>query len=505
MNAKYIKFAKDGLVKLMLLTCAISLLTACNEKKSNNDDDVFVTDISTTAVTGFSLKPDNKVAEHLDSLFFSIDMTHKVIFNADSLPMGTNVTKLVPVITYASTARSVKIEMEGGAVRTGVVDYMKNPSDSIDFSGRVTLTIEAMNGVDIRSYDLKVNVHKINPDSLVWNSAVSSALPSRMSGPKQQKTVRFGDELLCFISESDGSYTLATTPAEVALPWSKGAVTFGFVPNLRSLTVADDALFVLSEDGTLYTSADGKNWSSTGQVWSTVIGAYPNRLLGLKEVGGKTLHTSWPLTPETEISGGFPVKGFSNFCCITSKWSQSPIGILAGGRTADGNLTGGVWGYDGQSWVRLNSSDTFKLEGASLVPYFTYRQTNILWLQVQTSVFMLLGGKDVNGGLNRKTYITLNNGVLWRDGGTSLELPENEKAFYDADALLLPVACSGSLEDNFKRNALRTRGIDYNIENYDVNWDAPYVYVFGGMDSGNGLLNAVRRCVLARLTFMPMI
>ncbi|MDE7409414.1 MAG: hypothetical protein K2N09_05265, partial [Muribaculaceae bacterium] len=59
---------------------------------------------SSVAVTKFSLKSKKGSNVKLDSVFFSIDLNRGVIFNADSLPVGTDVTKLVPVIGYVTSA-----------------------------------------------------------------------------------------------------------------------------------------------------------------------------------------------------------------------------------------------------------------------------------------------------------------------------------------------------------------------------------------------------------------
>lgn len=48
------------------------------------------------AVTAFSLNDNKKVLDSLSNVFFSIDLVSANIFNADSLPYGTNVSRLVP-------------------------------------------------------------------------------------------------------------------------------------------------------------------------------------------------------------------------------------------------------------------------------------------------------------------------------------------------------------------------------------------------------------------------
>lgn len=165
----------------------MGMASACNSK-SDQPEEIVVTP-STTAVKAFTLKANSAVLSNLDSVFFSIDLDNGVIFNADSLPKGTNITKLIPVITFANSMSEVKIEMEGGSEKTGTVDYLESPNDTIDFSGKVTLNVTAADGINKYSYRIKVNVHKEVPDSMMWDKLGVSDLPSRLKGAVAQKTV----------------------------------------------------------------------------------------------------------------------------------------------------------------------------------------------------------------------------------------------------------------------------------------------------------------------------
>lgn len=75
---------------------------------TGSTDDVEVI-YGSTQVKGFNLKADAKVLSALDSVFFSIDLVNAQIFNADSLPYGTRVNKLVLQIT---TDACSKVEPE---------------------------------------------------------------------------------------------------------------------------------------------------------------------------------------------------------------------------------------------------------------------------------------------------------------------------------------------------------------------------------------------------------
>ena len=166
---------------------------ACNSDSDDSGQSGYVepTDV---AVTGFKLKADSKILSGLDTVFFSIDLERGLIYNADSLPKGTRVTDLIPVITYSNYISSAILTMEGGQKRQGEVNYKTDPNDSIDFTGKVSLTLTSSAG-NRYSYDVKVNVHRTEPDSLTWGETAVSKLPARTEHPAAQRTVQFKDNV----------------------------------------------------------------------------------------------------------------------------------------------------------------------------------------------------------------------------------------------------------------------------------------------------------------------
>lgn len=473
----------------------------CNSKK---EDEPGYVQSSSTAVTAFKLKPNSSVMKNLDSVYFSIDLEHGVIYNADSLPMGTPVTKLIPQITYPTECTGAVIRMSGGALKEGEVDYKSSPTDTIDFSGNVTLTLTAQNGMDSRTYRLKVNVHKVKPDSLCFDKQATTLLPSRKENPLAQKTVQYKDGVISIIKESDGGWTAATSARTVN--WVKTPFTPLFTPEVRTLTSVNDVLYILDTNGVLHKSNDGLNWLATGKTWSNILGAYGNDLLGLRKENGKYLHTSLSgVYPEEEVPAGFPVKDASNMLCLTNRWAVDPIGFITGGETQSGETVEGTWGFDGHTWAMVSNTPPPALKGAVVAPYFVYKQTSAMWLQTEFPVMMLFGGELKDGALNKSTYISIDNGVNWTEAPDNLSLPDNIPPFRNADIAVLSTPMSGSLADAWqdKPNKIRKR-LNYKLEGYDIYWDCPYIYLFGGETADDRLNTVVWRGILSRLTFMPL-
>lgn len=482
-------------------------LSSCN-KKTETEEEIYMP-ASSVAVTAFSLKSKSGSKVKLDSVFFSIDLNKGVIFNADSLPVGTDVTKLVPVISYSSSASAVTLTQTGGKY-TGEIDYKTNPTDSVDFSGKVVLKITAEDKTTTRSYDIKVNVHEMEPDSLMWDRLAVVPMPSRLGSPRQQKTVEYKERPYTLILEADGSYTLAVATDILAGEWDRQTLSLDFEPDIRTLNATSDSLYLLDTAGMLHTSADGMAWESTGAKWINTIGAYNDVMLGIRSEGDKILHTFWPLDAgyaEGPVDCDFPVGEYSGFVQFSNRWTTLPIGFMVGGRLSDGSYTDKTWGFDGDHWAVLSEEMTPKVAGATLVPYFVYRKTNSSLVQTEFSVWMLIGGVLSDGKSNRTIYVSYDNGVNWYAADTQMQLPEHFPGLRGLDGIMAEWPKKASLKSNWTDTPSRAlpglARVKYEVEDYEVYWDCPYIYIFGGTN-GSGVLNdEVWRGVLNRLTFVP--
>ncbi len=476
--------------------------TACN--KDTEEVDPYLTPFN-IAVTQFSLNEDDDVMENLDSVFFSIDLKNKVIFNADSLPVGTKIDKLVATISYSDYVTEAKIVMEDGKTRTGEINYLDSPTDSIDFTGKVTLKLVcATKEGDLKmDYRLKVLVHNEKVDSLMWGDKAYSKLPSRMGNPKNQKSIDFKDKAVSLIEENDGSFTFASSDDIYSNSWQKSVVNFPFLPNVRSLVATTEKLIILDTTGNMYESTDGSTWSSTGEKWSTMIGAYLNTAIGLKSDSQGLVYAQYPKQNinEVVIDEEFPVSNASNFVILTNKWTSSPVGFFVGGRKTDGSLSNATWAFDGTNWVKLSQGGIPAFEGATMVPYYGYRFTQSKYTKTEYPVWMIMGGTKADNSLNRMVYISYDNGVNWGEGGELLQLPAEIPAMTQCDNVVMYTKKSANLSDYWTRAGGSTPEVDGDV----LKWECPYIYLIGGYGSDGKLYDSIWRGVLARLTFTPII
>ena len=115
---------------LLSLIAALSLNIACNK----DDETYYYSEASYTncGLTSFSINANNKILAGLDSVYFSIDLITAQVFNADSLPPETDVTRLVPSIS-AQAARTIELTFKSSL--TGEEKLM----ESLGFSVKLTV------------------------------------------------------------------------------------------------------------------------------------------------------------------------------------------------------------------------------------------------------------------------------------------------------------------------------------------------------------------------------
>ena len=484
-------------------------VSSCNDKKETTEE-IAVT-ISTVAVKSFTLKADTKVLTDLDSVFFSIDLDNGVIFNADSLPKGTNIEKLVPVITFMTTMSKADLVYTDAVGVEKTVNYLETTTDSINFSSPVTLNVTAYDGETNYSYRLKVNVHQQEPDSLMWSDMAVGNLPSRLPSPVAQRSVQFGSEAVSLIEENDGSYTLSTSSQLYNGDWEKEPLTLPFTPEVASLTASDDTLWMLADDGSLFTSTDAKNWSDTGEKWLSITGLYMESVLGIRLTDTGLTHCHYPASQsiaDLPVAADFPVKGISALVSAPTKWATEPTAFFVGGVKADGSLSNATWAFDGSVWARIDNVAAPALDSPTIVRYVNYRNTESIFYPQEAEAWLLIGGRDAEGNMNRTVYFTHDNGVTWKAGSSLMQLPEYVPGLRGADAIVMDASHSSSITDYWKSQPAQSAGRwlkpAYVVEGYDIIWECPYIYLIGGYDSADRLSCDIWKGVLARLRFTPL-
>ena len=490
-----------------LFLCALS----CNSKSDDEETEIVVTP-AIVAVKAFSLSKNDSVLANLDSVSFSIDLDTGVIFNADSLPKGTDVSRLIASITFANTMTKAELKFLKDNETDTTVNYLTNPEDSIDFSHPVTLDVTAQDGLNSFTYQIKVNVHTMEPDTLIWDKVASMALPSIYENPVSQKTVKQGDYIVSLIEEYNGKYTLAKSTNLKEGEWTKSEVTFEFIPKIESFTATSGSYMILGEQGTLYESENGTAWEAKDENWYSIIGAYGDSALGIQQIGDEYLHAMYPATSvfiSSPIEDGFPVKAASPMGVFSTEWYPDSYALIACGEDGDGNLTNNVWAYDGETWAIINDDSLPALENPMMARYIVYRDTPYIFTKRAFDVWLLFGGTTSYGKMNRKVYMSYNNGVNWQLAPDLMQFPEIIPSLNGADVIVEGYDLSADLSEQWTpakstKSTPWTR-TSYTIDGYEITWVCPYLYIFGGYTENMSLSTEIWRGVLARLEFTPVI
>lgn len=477
---------KLSITKSIILPAALMFgLMACTKEETTDTTDYALDYESSTLIKGFNIKANTKILENLDSVFFSIDQVNARIFNADSLPWGTDVRKLVVNIT---TQRSATCEIVMPSLYTGK-DTTVATSDSINFTGAngVWLRVTSSNEDFVRIYSVKVNVHQCNPDSMQWDMQ-SLPLPcSWLSDVKESQSVEFGGKFYC-LARNDSEVMMYTADNPGSLNWESTAITtLPAATDVNSLCAADDALYVLTEAGELMSSTDGMNWTEAATGWTHLYGAYGADVMGVK--AGEWV--AYPSGKHGALAPGMPVEGTSRMWTYKSDWAITPTSIFVGGKDSSGNLSANAWGYDGVRWAQLSGLQQVRMlppaEDITLFPYFTFKISTATYLVNKQSAWFAIGGKLADGTLNDKVYVSLDNGINWSEAPDDLQLPAVIKPRSKASALF------------YNHTFVEGRAVKPITE-----WDAPYLYMMGGYDANGTLYKQTWVGVINRLTFKPL-
>lgn len=470
---------------------------------------------SSVAVYSFSIQKNDSVLANLDTVFFSIDLNRGLIFNADSLPYGTRIDKLVPKVTTLENVSKVLITDRTAAGTDSVHDYLEHPGDTIDFSnGPVSLTIASPNGDLELTYKVKVNVHTLKSDSLVWANPGKATLPSAFNVPTRQHTVKAGD-VTYVLTNVLNEYSIARRSSPYD-EWTVEKTTLPEKALVNSFAATTEALYILS-DRELYASTDGgKSWSATGAEFDYIYGVYGDRVIGSVNENREWFTCEYPGGLRQPLPEGMPVRGTSQLIYFSFPLSGSAIASFVGGLDAGDNFTGDTWGFDGKNWARISVRPLpVGVEEPILVPFFAFVE-NSVFVASEYSILLAFGGFN-ESGIERNVYVSSDYGRTWSLGGELVQLPEIMPYLYGAQAyveyLTLGSRAGGDEWINYdftpRIPASMTVDSPFNFMSRATKpvyeWECPYIYLYGGIDERGRLNQSIWRATLNRLTFKPIL
>lgn len=333
------------------------------------------------------------------SLPFSIDQAAGLVYNADSLPFATKVSKVV-----------VNMELSGYAQimndSTGLFETFLS-TDSIDFTTPRRFRITSLDAGHYKDYTISVNVHQVEPDKMVWNEydPVDDLLP--------QRAIEYNGEM-CLFGEKNGEPVLASSPLAGVPSWS--VVPLEGLPataNLSTIRFFGGALYLVATDG-VYTSANAIEWT----LCHACNGALA--IVGASDADGKMwVATTSELLTTTDgvnyesagaLPEGFPVYGVSASSHVMKHHSGIVRYMLVG-------YTDEAMAGDAVVWSRLSTENVWSRYDNEGNPYPCPSLKGLAVLEYDDFLYAF-GGAGVAEGKAvdafSSFYISRDNGITWK-------------------------------------------------------------------------------------------
>lgn len=221
--------------------CVISGLTLGSLKRT----------MHTTSSTGIDSTYTVSVTGSLYPL--SIDHVGGRIYNVDSLPVGTDASKVV-----FSTASSTGVL----AIRSlsTDVDTTFSATDSTDCSVPRLLTVYAYDGTSTRSYTLTLRVHTEYADTFRWSRLTTGDTELQRLEGSPRLVCRTDGRLIAY-GQTNGQP--AAFVYDDGVPTTTTSLPTGFQPTSVVQSRTGETFYALADEGVL-TSSDGLTWTAVG-------------------------------------------------------------------------------------------------------------------------------------------------------------------------------------------------------------------------------------------------
>ena len=333
---------------------------------------------------------------------FVIDQINHLIHNVDSLPYGTNVSAVVTSI-IADTNYIVYTNNSTSK------DTLWTSTDSINFESPVNFKVSSQGGTYGAIYKVSVNVHRIDPEAMVWSQLASNFPGNEI---KKQKAVYFNNKIYVFADAND-QVKVTSTDYSSGTKWS----------DLRELSLPDKADYnsVMAWANKLYILAGDKLYcSSDGLLWEAVKGApslsllvsnyykseINKRIIAINKTGTKFIESSDGLSwnETTNVPVGFP-KEYILYVSYNLPSNNNIQKMLVTGKSD-------VFDY-AATWSRLSTESKWGDNAPSKEKYMLPRLENIAMIHYNDNIYAFGG----DGSVNDTTYTAFSTFFMSQDHG----------------------------------------------------------------------------------------
>lgn len=454
-NKTNMTYSKEISTFTLILASMMALCTSC---WNDNDSEKILYDLSNAQITEMTMESNSKVCPGLGSYKFTIDhyaatdpslierckelwqkdeFTQQpgIIFNADSLPTGTEPDSIKIKLSYSSPFKVLFYQYDDELNLKNVTNFADTPTISFDDYAVTRIEVTAQDQSTNKSYFVKVNVHTLFGDTVVWNYFTPQAF--EVEQVVGQRTDTIGNQLFWYTELSDGTQQLRTSQldGDITLWSAPQTLDAASAFDLNTLYSWHNQLYAVSKEGVLLTSNDGLTWATAcgSFAFANILGCQPGVSLENKIYGkeyltaivkqGSELHFArsvdgidWELAAlnadaqSSILPSRFPVSGYTRPICVNAQPKQGNITsrlYIVGGIDSDGQLSNSTWSCDGNSWVEFTQRELPAMQGASIVTYT--RDTD-----KPDSFWILQPGVMAQGEVSRHLWFSENSGVTWK-------------------------------------------------------------------------------------------
>lgn len=437
---------KRNIFSIVLLLASAVLCTSClnSDNEYVYDDDAAITAFTLGNINQtFSCKTkdglrDSSYVKSVDfsSVKMTIDHLGGRIFNADSLPLGCDITK---VLATASTRNSGMVGIKNVDSDTTRVF---SSTDSIDYTKERELIVYSNSTRSSHRYKVTLNVHKEDGDKFVWTKLSNNTAEVGISALKGMRMVALPNNQLV-LAGTDGTITRLYTSADGS-NWSQttpAALDADAYQNL--MTDGEEALFI--SGGYLYTTTDGKSWIWTATTQKQLVAATTHHLFAYDAEGALNHSTdngsTWTKEDiDADDATYLPRQNVSSAALALTTNSDSYRIIMQGSRDVTAHSTDTanvVWAKvidpndNAQPWICYYGADS----------QAKYRLPRLAHLQMANSALGLVafGGKGLGAckkEAHKMFWNSTDKGLTWHED-TVVTVPTDFASSDDALAFTI--------------------------------------------------------------------
>jgi len=414
-------------LQLFVILFISVVFSACNWLDSNTSS---TTTSSNATFVSLRFSAANTADANVAKASFSLvrEGVDSIIVNLDSLPVNTAIDSVIPTFSFRSSSAVYAVRKDdSGNIKDSV---LLSGKDTLNFNNIVRITNVASDEKTKRSYSIKVNVHKVEPELYQWSRKISQIYTHQGA---LQKALMLNNTIYFF--NSTGLST-SLYKSSNGTDWTSRTLISDLPDNvlLQNMVTFNNKFYLIHNDSLLYSSGNGVDWTKAkfqnqnfnyknllydfkGKLWALA----ENKSTAVWYFATSTDGVSWEIDLITKVDTNFPVGGFAALA-FASRTKQPKV-LVAGGYNKDGMFLKNVWSsQDGLYWVdfsKENSTYGYRT-GASIVYY--------------EDKLLMFGGVDENSKMQSSLYLqSLDEGLSWKNIDTTYMQVREKYSYTEGD------------------------------------------------------------------------